>query len=227
MTGMQVAEVVEVIRSVPNQFLATVRPMTSINKNKPVDTGTVLYAEIKPVSPTVVVSTPTYPPPRIPEILISKEAPPTATFDSSPTPSLEDVGYYDDEDDGDIPPPLPPRTEDALVILDPPPKPSDPSPDFSPALPPKPREDVPLPNSLRTPHRPPMQKSKSQEFVAKDSDKVGTKKSPRRQYHVYEEIQPRINYVEIDKLNFSSSSHSSKTESLVKVEIDWKHRVHV
>ena len=35
--------------------------------------------------------------------------------------SLEDVGNYDDEEEGDIAPPLPPRTEDALILVDPPP----------------------------------------------------------------------------------------------------------
>lgn len=35
--------------------------------------------------------------------------------------SLEDVGNYDDEEEGDSAPPLPPRTEDALILVDPPP----------------------------------------------------------------------------------------------------------
>ena len=35
--------------------------------------------------------------------------------------SLEDVGNYDDEDEGDSAPPLPPWTEDALILVDPPP----------------------------------------------------------------------------------------------------------
>ena len=114
-TGMQVSEVVEVIKHVPDQFLATVRPLTSISKNQPVDTGSVLYSEIKPMSMAPPTSKP---PPHIPEILISGDSTTRATsFDSSPTPSLEDVGYYDDEEE-DTPPPIPPRTEDALVILD-------------------------------------------------------------------------------------------------------------
>ena len=120
---MQVSEVVEVIKQVPDQFLATVRPLTSVSKNKPIDTRSVLYSEIK-VSDFVPVATKQAIP--IPEILISREeARAQPKFDSSPTPSLDDVGYYDDEDDGDIPPPLPPRTEDALVILDSPPLPLD------------------------------------------------------------------------------------------------------
>ena len=116
---MQVSEVVEILKQVPNQFLATVRPLTSISKDKPVDVGSVLYSEIKPMSPSAMAPPTTKPPPRIPEILISKE-PPTAitSFNTSPAPSLEDVGYYEDEEEGDTPPPIPPRTEDALVILD-------------------------------------------------------------------------------------------------------------
>ena len=35
--------------------------------------------------------------------------------------SFDDVGDYDDEDEGDMPPPLPPWTEDALILVDPPP----------------------------------------------------------------------------------------------------------
>lgn len=41
--------------------------------------------------------------------------------DLSSNESLDDVGNYDDEDEGDIPPPLPPKTEDALILVDPPP----------------------------------------------------------------------------------------------------------
>ena len=120
-TGMQVSEVVEVIKRVPNQFIATVRPLTSISKNRHVDTGSVLYSEIRIVNAVPVA---TRPPLRIPEILVSEETTTASpNFDASPTPSLEDVGYYDDEEDGDTPPPLPPRTEDALIILDPPPQP--------------------------------------------------------------------------------------------------------
>ena len=115
---MQVSEVVEVIKQVPNQFLATVRPLTSISKDKPVDTGSVLYSEIKPIAPSAIPPPSTKPPTHIPEILISHSPTHTASFDTSPTPSLEDVGYYDDEEEGDTPPPIPPRTEDALIILD-------------------------------------------------------------------------------------------------------------
>jgi hypothetical protein len=118
-TGMQVSEVVEVIKHAPDQFLATVRPLTSISKNRPVDTGSVLYSEIKPLSLTTMAPPTSKPPHRIPEILISGDSTtPAASFDSSPTPSLEDVGFYDDDEEWDTPPPIPPRTEDALVILD-------------------------------------------------------------------------------------------------------------
>ena len=46
--------------------------------------------------------------------------------------SLDDVGNYDDEDEGDMPPPLPVRTEDALILVDPPPSTS---PHLKPAAP--------------------------------------------------------------------------------------------
>lgn len=116
---MQVSEVVEVIKQVPNQFLATVRPLTSISKNKVIDTGSVNYSEIRVVSQIAV---PSHPPPVIPEILISEEPVVTSptNLDCSPSPSLDDVGYYDDdEEEEDTPPPVPPRTEEALIIVEP------------------------------------------------------------------------------------------------------------
>ncbi|CAI8000035.1 Gamma-2-syntrophin [Geodia barretti] len=223
-TGMQVSEVVEVIKHVPDQFLATVRPLTSISKNQPVDTGSVLYSEIKPMSMAPPTSKP---PPHIPEILISGDSTTRATsFDLSPTPSLEDVGYYDDEEE-DTPPPIPPRTEDALVILDTPSQLD--REEFKPALPPKPNTP---PLSL-SPARPPLPKSKSVEGIAGRHayEEVDLKRSPRpRRHHDYEEIQPALNYMDINKLDFSKRSGGgarSKTNSLVKVEMDWKHKVHV
>ena len=45
---------------------------------------------------------------------------------SESPPSFEDVGNYDDEDEGDVPPPLPRWTEDALILVDPPPSRAEP-----------------------------------------------------------------------------------------------------
>ena len=113
-SGLQVAEVVEIIKKAPDQFLATVRPITALTKGQQADTGSVTYSEIVPQS--------------LPVKETKSEASSGArkdalrpVFDHSPTPSLEDVGNYDDEDEGDTPPPLPPRTEDALILVDPPP----------------------------------------------------------------------------------------------------------
>ena len=113
-SGLQVAEVVEIIKKAPNQFLATVRPITALTKDHQADTSSVTYSEIVPQS--------------LPVKERKSEASSGArkdalrpVFDHSPTPSLEDVGNYDDEDEGDTPPPLPPRTEDALILVDPPP----------------------------------------------------------------------------------------------------------
>lgn len=77
-----------------------------------------------------------------------------------------------------------------------------------------------------------MTKSKSEEGIAgrHGYEEVELKKSPRlrRRYHDYEEIQPVLNYMDISKLDFSKKSGvRSKTDSLVKVEMDWKHKVHV
>ena len=117
-TGLQVSEVVEVIKKSPEQFLATVRPITALTKGQKADISSVTYSEIVPVATN-------YAPPRNEIRKISPLAEQKhlrMTPQSSPTPSLEDVGNYDDEDEGDIPPPLPPRTEDALILVDPPPK---------------------------------------------------------------------------------------------------------
>ena len=80
--------------------------------------------------------------------------------------------------------------------------------------------------------RPALHKSRSEDLIA---NKVGTtkdevmgiNKSPRlpRRHHVYEEVQPMLQYMDINKLDFTSSE--SKTDSLVKVELDWKHKVRV
>ncbi len=109
-TGLTVKEVVEVIKSVPEEFLATVRPITALKRrNDPADTSRTMYSTIVPQTPTSSHENTS------PAFVIS---------DPAVTPSndeLEDCGNYDDEDDGDIPPPLPPRTEDALIIINPPP----------------------------------------------------------------------------------------------------------
>ena len=42
-------------------------------------------------------------------------------FHNASQHSFDDVGDYDDEDEDDMPPPLPPWTEDALILVDPPP----------------------------------------------------------------------------------------------------------
>ena len=148
LSGKSVAEVVEVIRKAPTEFLATVRPVTSVHKalkkdfsrtnyvdvvhygkqssvpngkvherngeinNHTSENGSYEYATVnecgrllngRSESPTKINNGRSYPP----------------LMDSQP--SYEDVGNYDDEDEGDVPPPLPPWTEDALIMVDPPP----------------------------------------------------------------------------------------------------------
>ena len=112
-SGMQISDVIEVIKRVPAQFLMTVRPLTSISKNRRVNTGSI-HSQIKPVLPSAVVPEP--------HTLICKKPMTAPEFDSSPTPSLEDAGYYEDEHVGDTPLFLPPRTEDDDMILYPPPQ---------------------------------------------------------------------------------------------------------
>ena len=107
-TGLTIKEVAEVIKNVPYEFLATVRPITALKRRAAPDTSRTLYSTIVPQTPTGS----------------HDNQPAFAIHDPATTPScdeLEDCGNYDDEDDGDTPPPLPPRTEDALIIVDHPP----------------------------------------------------------------------------------------------------------
>lgn len=109
-TGLTVNEVAEVIKKVPEEFLATVRPITALKRIIAPDTSRTQYSTIVPAQPSISNH--------------DNEPPAFAISDPVMTPSndeLEDCGNYDDEDDGDTPPPLPPRTEDALIIVDPPP----------------------------------------------------------------------------------------------------------
>ncbi len=94
----------------PYEFLATVRPITALKRKADPDTSRTLYSTIVPQTPTSSHD--------------NDDHPAFAINDPASTPScdeLEDCGNYDDEDAGDTPPPLPPRTEDALIIVDPPP----------------------------------------------------------------------------------------------------------
>ncbi len=107
-TGLTIKEVAEVIKNVPYEFLATVRPITALKRRAAPDTSRTVYSTIVPQTPTGS----------------HDNQPAFAINDPATTPScdeLEDCGNYDDEDDGDMPPPLPPRTEDALIIVDHPP----------------------------------------------------------------------------------------------------------
>jgi len=47
-TGLQVAEVAEVIKSAPEEFLATVKPITALKKGQKAETSRVTYSEILP-----------------------------------------------------------------------------------------------------------------------------------------------------------------------------------
>jgi len=110
-TGLSIAQVADVIRNVPEEFLATVRPITALKKGAQVDTTRSHYATIVPQV----------------QASVNNVSPSFGISGSGSVPScdeLEDCGNYDDEEDDDVPPPLPPRTEDALIIVDPPPTPT-------------------------------------------------------------------------------------------------------
>lgn len=113
-TGMTVAQVVEVIKAAPEVVIATVRPITVLKKFQDRDTSRSHYSTILPqTTPTSEVN-------GAKAVIIHHDTPPPLSPGASDA-DLEDVGNYDDEDDGDAPPPLPPRTEDALILVDPPP----------------------------------------------------------------------------------------------------------
>ena len=72
-----------------------------------------------------------------------------------------------------------------------------------------------------------MHKSKSEDVIAA-AVVEGTKKKRHPAPHIYEEIPPHLNYMDIGKLDFSTRQNgSSKTDTLVKVELDWKRKVRV
>ena len=73
-----------------------------------------------------------------------------------------------------------------------------------------------------------MQKSKSEEYVVLQDAPSGGGRSPcRTRPHIYDEIQPSLNYMDIGKLEFAVEKSGPKRESIVKVEMDWKKKVQV
>lgn len=111
-TGMTVAEVGQVIHACPDEFLATVRPITALKRIRPPDTTRVNYVTVLPILGTTGTN--------------SEEGPKRSAMRgelSSPCDSLEDVSNYDDDDDydyddeGSPPPPIPKQTEDIHVLI--------------------------------------------------------------------------------------------------------------
>lgn len=109
-SGMTVAQVVEVIKAAPEVVIATVRPITVLKKFQLTDTSRSHYSTILPQT------TPNEEPNGA-KAVVTHDPVRSTSHDAD----LDDVGNYDDEDDGDAPPPLPPRTEDAFILVDPPP----------------------------------------------------------------------------------------------------------
>ena len=107
---MTVTQVVEIIKAAPEVVIATVRPITVLKKFQQTDTSRSHYSTILPQT------TPTEGP-NMAKANLNHECSHSTSHDAD----LDDVGNYDDEDEGDAPPPLPPRTEDALILVDPPP----------------------------------------------------------------------------------------------------------
>ena len=95
-TGMTVAEVGKVIQSCPDEFLATVRPITTLKRIRTNDVSRVNYVTILPnlgstqpvssTTPSDMTDSPTF------VMKVTSEEP-------SSDDSLEDMGFYGDEND--------------------------------------------------------------------------------------------------------------------------------
>lgn len=103
-TGMSVAEVGQVIHTCPEEFLATVRPITAHKKVHPPDVTRVNYVTVLPVLNSAKGETANF------QIADAK-------LKSSSSDSLTDVGNYEDEDSSS-PPPIPAHTKE--MFQDPP-----------------------------------------------------------------------------------------------------------
>lgn len=206
------------IRAAPSEFLVTVRPITAaVRRDQERDMGKIIYSDIVlQATPTSSSASPSSSPKQQPQHLVANGSPlatraaankstnssPTHSADDlSPNTTYEDLGNYDDEDDGDVPPPLPPRTEDALILVDPPPVTAS----NPPALPPKPQGDEAL-LALEQGHKEKlalMQKSRSCDSV-EERNRGALRPPPPLQrtprVHVYEEVKPLLNYVDIDSI---------------------------
>lgn len=108
---MTVTQVVEIIKAAPEVVIATVRPITVLKKFQQTDTTRSHYSTILPQTTPIGG-------PNTAKTNITQD---DSAHSMSHDADLDDVGNYDDEDEGDAPPPLPPRTEDALILVDPPP----------------------------------------------------------------------------------------------------------
>ncbi|KAL5493173.1 hypothetical protein EMCRGX_G014311 [Ephydatia muelleri] len=95
-TGLQIQEIGEIIKSAPDEFLATVRPITVLKKNMaPPDNTEIIYSTIAPAQASEVTSHNV----PAPKFLIEEHIPDLRCG------SLDDVGTYDDDEEDSIPPP--------------------------------------------------------------------------------------------------------------------------
>lgn len=115
-TGLQVQEISEIIKNAPQELLATVRPLTVLKRNlPPPDNGKIIYSSVFPTAAAAAGV----------ESTTSHSVPTTKFITGDLYPelqvcgSLDDVGTYDDDEVDGVPPPIPRRTDDAFVLLDP------------------------------------------------------------------------------------------------------------
>ena len=104
LTGMSVSEVGKVIHDCPEEFLATVRPITALKKLQPPDVIRISYVTV------------------LPNLAGScshqdKDGAFTTRESELSNVSLDDVGDYDDDGTNGSLPPLPSWTRDAMILI--------------------------------------------------------------------------------------------------------------
>lgn len=68
-----------------------------------------------------------------------------------------------------------------------------------------------------------MQKAKSEEDVVMDDNPSNRQRRRPPRVHVYDEVQPKLNYVDVRDLDLGRR----KDDTLINVELDWKKKVQV
>lgn len=106
LSGLTVAQVGQVIRMCPDEFLATVKPITALKKVRPPDVARVNYVTVVPI------------------LGLSSSTADSSCSESSRTATMAEYASDDSVDDGEEdegspgpPPPIPPQTDDIFLTI--------------------------------------------------------------------------------------------------------------